>query len=321
MMDYSSVVNKLITRQMRDWDLAGANYEALAGAVTRTLALGESTITLQFNPERRRSSAAVIDRHSLARRQCFLCSEHQPVKQKAVLWGDRYKIQVNPYPIFKRHLTIADLHHVPQRLSDRIGDMLSLAQSLPDFVVFYNGPRCGASAPDHMHFQAGAKGEMPLCDEMPHATTHLLADGDEGFIGYVDQLGRSLFTIETSTHRAAERYALRLLGLLPMAEGDEEPMVNVLCWWDATDRLWHMVVFPRRKHRPACYGEGEGKLLLSPASVDMGGLWAVPEFKDFDALTPKMVQALYDELCMSRKELTPVFNGFAHYWEDIQPIG
>ena len=97
-------------------------------------------------------------------------------------------------------------------------------------------------------------------------------------------------------------------------------MVNVLCWWDKTDRLWRLVFFPRRKHRPACYGEGEGKLLLSPASVDMGGLWAVPEREDFDALTPKMVQALYDELCMSRKELTPVFNGFTHYWENLQPI-
>ncbi len=319
-MDYSSVINKLIAKQLRDWDMAGANYAALAGVATRSLSLGESTVTLQFNPERRRSSAAAVDRRSLARRQCFLCSEHQPVKQKAVLWGERYKIQVNPYPIFSRHLTIADLHHVPQRLADRVSDMLLLAKALPEFVVFYNGPRCGASAPDHMHFQAGAKGEMPLCDEITHATTQLLADGDEGFIGYVDQLGRSLFTIETSTQRAAERFALRLLDQLPVTDGAEEPMVNVLCWWDVTDRLWHLVVFPRRKHRPACYGEGEGKLLLSPASVDMGGLWAVPEQKDFDALTPRMVQALYDELCLTRKELTPVFNGFTHYWENLQPI-
>ena len=218
-MDYSGVVNRLIAKQMRDWDLAGANYAALADAVTRTLQLGEATIVLQYNPERRRSSAAAIDRKSLARRECFLCREHQPAKQKAVLWGDHYKIQVNPYPIFKRHLTIADLRHTPQRLSDRVGDMLQLAKELPEFVVFYNGPQCGASAPDHAHFQAGAKGEMPLPDELPHATTHLLADGDEGFIGYVDMLGRSLFTIETSTQRAAERYALRLLDLLPVPEG------------------------------------------------------------------------------------------------------
>ena len=319
-MDYSRVIDRLISRQLRDWDVAGANYAALASAVTRTLSLGESVVTLQFNPERRRSSSAVIDQKSLANRHGFLCREYQPAKQQAVLWGERYKIQVNPYPIFKRHLTIADLSHEPQRIAGRVGDMLKLAKALPEFVVFYNGPRCGASAPDHAHFQAGAKGEMPLCDEMAHATTHLLADGDEGFIGYVDMLGRSLFTIETSTQRAAERYALRLLGLLPVPEGADEPMVNALCWWNKTDRLWHLVVFPRRKHRPACYGEGEGRLLLSPGAVDMGGLWAVPELKDFEALTPEMIQSLYDELCMTRKELSLVITGFSQHWEDIQPI-
>ncbi len=319
-MDYSKAIEKLISRQMRDWDLAGANYAALASASTRSLQLGESTITLQFNPERRRSSAAALDKKSLARRKCFLCTENQPAKQKAVLWGDHFKIQVNPYPIFKRHLTIADLHHEPQRFAGRVGDMLQIAKALPDFVVFYNGPMCGASAPDHAHFQAGAKGEMPLPDEMNHATTHLLADGDEGFIGFVDSLGRNLFTIETSTQRAAERYAMRLLDLLPVPEGASEPMINALCWWDTTQRSWRLVIFPRRKHRPACYGEGEGRLLLSPGAVDMGGLWAIPERKDFDALTPELIQALYNELCMTRNELEPVITGFSQHWEDLQPL-
>lgn len=309
-LDYSRSVDRLIAKQMRDWDEAARNYAALDSVAVRTLLVGESVIVLQFNPERRRSSSAAIDRQSLERRQCFLCSEYQPTRQKAVLWGDHYKIQVNPYPIFRRHLTIADLCHVPQRLTGRVGDMLRLAKTLPDYVVFYNGPQCGASAPDHMHFQAGAKGQMPLCEEISHATTHLLADSDEGFIGFVDSLGRSLFTIETRTPRAAERYALRLLELLPTADGAEEPMVNVLTWWSGDDYPWHVVVFPRRKHRPACYGVGEGRLLLSPASVDMGGLWAIPERKDFDALTPQMLQSLYNELCMSRQDLTLVINAY-----------
>jgi len=319
-MDYSKTVNRLITRQLRDWDVAKRNYLALDEVSTRRLQLGDSTVVLQFNPERRRSSAAAIDKKSLSKRNCFLCTEHQPARQKSILWGDHYKIQVNPYPIFKRHLTIADMRHVPQRLADRVGDMLQLAQALPEFVVFYNGPRCGASAPDHMHFQAGSKGEMPLCDELLHATTTLLADSDEGFIGYVDTLGRSLFTIETSTLRAAERYALRLLDLLPVPDGDEEPMVNVLCWWNQTDRVWHLVVFPRRKHRPACYGEGEGRLMISPASVDMGGLWAVPEEKDFNALTAEQVKALFDELCMSRDELMPLLRRYNQRWDDAMTM-
>ena len=319
-MDYSTAVNRLFARQLRDWDEAGRNYAALAAVDTRSLSLGEATIVLQYNPERRRSSAAAIDKQSLARRQCFLCTANQPPRQRAILWGDHYKIQVNPYPIFERHLTIADLRHLPQRLAGRVGDMLSLARALPGYVVFYNGPRCGASAPDHMHFQAGIKGAMPLCDELMHATTHLLADGDEGFIGYVDLLGRCLFTIETTTQRTAERYALRLMDMLPVPEGDSEPMVNVLCWWDASDRAWRMAVFPRSKHRPDCYGEGDGHLLLSPGAVDMGGLWAVPERKDFDTLTSPMIQSLYDEVCMSRQELSPVITGFNQHWENLQPI-
>jgi len=319
-MDYSKAIDRLFTRQLRDWDVAGRNYGALGNVDVRTLELGQATVTLQYNPERRRSSAAAIDKRSLASRACFLCSEHQPAKQKILLWGNHYKIQVNPYPIFRRHLTIADLRHVPQRLSDRVGNMLQLASTLPDFVIFYNGPQCGASAPDHAHFQAGAKGEMPLPEELPHATTHMMAEGDEGFIGYVDTLGRSLFTIETTTLRAAMRYAQRLLGMLPVPEGADEPMVNALCWWNMTDRVWHMAIFPRRKHRPSCYGEGEGKLLLSPGAVDMGGLWAVPERKDFDILTSETVQSLYDELCMNRHDLAAVINGFNQRWEEIQPI-
>lgn len=316
MMNYSITIDRLFKKQLRDWDVAKRNYAALATAATRTLHLGGSSVVLQFNPERIRSSAAAIDKKSLARRKCFLCTENQPARQKAILWGNRYKIQVNPYPIFSRHLTIVDLQHVPQRLAGRVGDMLYLAQSLPDFVVFYNGPQCGASAPDHAHFQAGIKGVMPLCDEILHATTTLLADSDEGFIGYVNALGRSLFTIETTTVRAAERYALRLLDLLPPSVGGDEPMVNVLCWWDTTDRVWRIAIFPRRKHRPACYGEGEGRLLLSPGSVDMGGLWAVPEQKDFDSLTPMQIQALYNELCLSRDDLAPILSRFSQRWDD-----
>ena len=314
-MDYSKAVEKLIVRQLRDWDEAGRNYAALASSVTRSLQVGASTVVLQFNPERVRSAAAAIDKRSLARRKCFLCSEHQPARQRAILWGDSYKIQVNPYPIFSEHLTIADLRHQPQRLVGRVGDMLRLAQELPPFVIFYNGPQCGASAPDHMHFQAGVKGEMPLCDELSHATTHLLADSDEGFIGYVDSLSRSLFTIETSTIRAAERYALRLFDLLSVPEGGDEPMVNVMCWWEPVERTWRMVVFPRRKHRPACYGEGPGRLMLSPATAEMGGLWPIPSSKDFDTLTALQLQALYDELCLTHTDLTPLLRRYSHNWD------
>ena len=307
-------IDKFVHDQLSVWPVVAAKYRALKSAQTRQVPLGGILLTLQSNPGR----LPVIDKG------CPLCAENRPSNQHSFKFegrkGRRYDVLVNRAPIFPNHLVITRDVHDSQQIWHRYVDMLDMAHSFQKYVIFYNGPHCGASAPDHAHFQAGAKGEMPLCDEILHATTRLLADGDEGFIGYAEQLGRSLFTIETSTQRAAERYALRLLELLPVPEGQEEPLVNVLCWWDAIDRAWRMVIFPRRKHRPDCYGEGEGHLLLSPASVDMGGLWAVPERKDFDLLTSETVQNLYDELCLSRKTLIPVLTGFAQHWENLQPI-
>ena len=319
-MDYSKAIDRLIARQLRDWDVAERNYAALGRVSVRTLSLDGCAVVLQHNPERRRSVTARVDKRSLASRKCFLCAANQPARQRAILWGDHYKIQVNPYPIFKRHLTIADMQHVPQRLSGRVGDMVRLAHDMPGFVVLYNGPQCGASAPDHAHFQAAGKGEMPLCDEVLHATTHLLADSDEGFIGYVNSLCRSLFIIETNTVRAAERYTLRLLDLLPAPGAGMEPLVNLLCCWDGTDHVWRIIVFPRSKHRPSCYGEREGQLLLSPASAEMGGVWAIPTEKDYNNLTANQVQALYDELCLSRDELEPILKGYSQRWDNTLPL-
>jgi len=316
-MNYSEAVDRLFTKQWRDWSLAYDNYETLTNASTKRLQLGDAMIVLQHNPARRRSSAAKLDAASIEQRKCFLCTENQPTRQRALLWGDHYKIQVNPYPIFPKHLTIADQRHLPQSIGHRLEDMMQLAYSLPFFVIFYNGPRCGASAPDHMHFQAGSKGILPLCSEISGTTTILLADGDEGFIGYIGSLGRSLFTIETTTIRTAQHYFKHLMTLLPQGEHDNEPMVNVLCWWDMVDHAWRLVVFPRSKQRPSCYGEGPNQLLLSPAAVEMGGLWAVPEDKDFNSLTAERVQALYDELCLSRSELEPLMKSFSFNWNEM----
>lgn len=301
--DYRQAVDELIGRQLREWPAVRANYAALDREVrTRRLQLGASTIVLQHNPGRRRSSAARID----APHPCFLCDANQPPEQGTLKWRGKYKIQVNPYPIFPRHLTIASLHHEPQRIAGRIGDMLRLAEDLPEFVIFYNGPHCGASAPCHFHFQAGNKDFLPLCDEVYSGTISLLAEGDDGMIGLVEGLGRSVISIETRTRAKTEDYFNRLLLCLPKHGEEPEPMVNVLCWHNPR-RNYHTVVFPRIKHRPDCYGTGPGQLLLSPASVDMGGVWAVPRLNDYETLTARQVQHIYDELCMSCADIHSLF--------------
>lgn len=308
-------VHDLIDRQLRDWSTAQENYAALGRVSLRGFEIaGRSVVVMQCNPERRRSSGASIDAASLKARPCFLCKEHQPVEQETIEWEGRYKIQVNPYPIFPDHLTISALEHTPQSIAgSRIDDMLNLARMLDDFVLFYNGPRCGASAPDHMHFQAGNKGFMPLCDEvmddMLWTPEHLLLTSKEGFLGFTDQLGRNLFMIKASERVVASLLFARLQLAMILASGEnDEPMQNVLCWWDDATSNYHIVVFPRSKHRPQCYGEGEGQMLISPASVDMGGVWAIAREQDFEKITDEQVQAIYDELCLDGEGMVKIID-------------
>ena len=297
-------VEQLFQQQMLDWPLMRDNYSALENAQVRELALGDSLIILQHNPERLRSSAARIDAASIASRPCFLCDENQPKEQKALLWdGGRYKIQVNPYPIFPRHFTIAANEHIPQGISNpaRVDDLLKLAHELPDYVLFYNGAKCGASAPDHFHFQAGLRQMLPLCAEVINPLQwpdeSILESDADGFIGFNQRLGRFMFLIKTAEPVLAGLYFARLqLAMMGALGINEEPMQNLLCWYEDGD--YYLVVIPRLKHRPSCYGDGENQFVLSPASVDMGGLWTVPVKTDFDKLDATSIKAIYDELCL-----------------------
>lgn len=307
-------VNDLIDRQLSDWATASYNYAALSRVRLRGFQLNaHSEVVLQYNPARKCSSSARVDAASIAARKCFLCKEHQPIEQESILWNGRYKIQVNPFPIFPCHLTISDVVHTRQCvMGRRIDDMLNLARELNDFVVFYNGPRCGASAPDHMHFQAGNKGFMPLCDEVLDeglwTAEHRLLDSKQGFVGFTGALGRNLFFIRSSERVVASLLFARLQLAMLQASDDsgEEPMQDVLCWHD--EGLFFVVVFPRSKHRPQCYGEGEGRLLVSPASVDLGGVWAVPIEKDFDSITVEQVQAIYNEVCLDSMAMARIID-------------
>ncbi len=304
----------LIDRQLDGWKTVSDNYAALSSVRLRGFELNErSEVVMQYNPERRRSSGAKVDATSLKERKCFLCGEHQPVEQEAIEWCGRYKIQVNPYPIFPCHLTISDMTHTPQAIMGRrIDDMLNLAGELTEFVLFYNGPRCGASAPDHMHFQAGNKGFMPLCDEVMDQSLwtpeQQLLTSKEGFLGYTGALGRNLFFIKASERVVASILfaKLQLAMLMASEDYDNEPMQNVLAWRDDASGDYCIVVFPRSKHRPECYGEDEGHMLISPASVDMGGVWAIAVEKDYDTITVEQVRAIYSELCLDNAGMVKI---------------
>ena len=310
--NYIEEIDHLWQRQLTMWDAVIKNYGYLANVTTRVVELGDSSIVLQYNPERLKSSSADIDDASLKARPCFLCDKNQPEEQETVMWEGRYKMQVNPYPIFSRHLTISALEHSPQRIDGRITDMMHLAKDLPGYVVFYNGPRCGASAPDHMHFQAGSIDELPICDELFTANTALFDANNQGIFGVITELGRPVFYIETMSIDLGEQWFNSLQDALPVKNGHVEPMINILCWHNSG--AWCIAVFPRRKHRPACYGTGEDQFVLSPASVDMGGLWAIAREEDFNNLTLHDITLIYMDVCLSPQDVEDVSTKLRQYY-------
>ncbi len=295
-------VEELFEQQLAAWPMAADNFRALQGVEVKSLQVDGLPIKVQFNPARAVSSSAKVDAKSLKERKCFLCKENRPEVQRGIEWG-QYEVLINPFPIFPRHLTIPDRSHTDQLITGRIADMMRLAKELPGYTVFYNGPKCGASAPDHMHFQAGNSDLLTIIDASE--TSRILVDDERGKILLEDELPLPVFTIRANNPEHGQELFDALYRALPLEHDQSEPMLNLLCtskgeWID-------LQVFPRKKHRPSFYGtEGDDTMLLSPASVDMGGAFITPMEKDFKRLDEKIIRQIYDELCLSPEEVKVV---------------
>ncbi|MCI5977560.1 MAG: DUF4922 domain-containing protein [Bacteroidales bacterium] len=303
----SSQINKFIKEQLQEWPMAAGNFEALKGVKVKELDVDGMTVKVQFNPARIVSSSAKVDAKSLKERKCFLCGANRPEVQRGIEWGPdgKYIILINPFPIFPRHLTIPDQRHVDQLIYERVEDMMDLAHELDEYTVFYNGPKCGASAPDHMHFQAGNSDFLTIAPALEKAELKEIAKDGEATLYLVDTLPLNVFVVDAKDHKEGARLFKRLYDALPQKEGETEPMMNLLCY--ATPAGERLVVIPRKQHRPSFYGmEGEGKMLLSPASVDMGGVFITPLEKDFVKLDADLVRTIVDELCLSNDEIAAV---------------
>ena len=307
MNNYSEQVEKLIEQQLVVWQTPRDNYAALQNVEVKEFKVKRSTIKVQFNPARIESSAAKVDNKSLKERKCFLCAANRPEVQEGIAWGENYTILINPFPIFPKHLTIPCNDHTDQRILSRIGDMMAIAKDLPGFTLFYNGPKCGASAPDHMHFQAGNRGFLGF------ETDYLAADKKEvisnagATLSLLSGLANAAFLIEAVEIDAATELCVTLYNALEIPEGEEEPMLNILCW--SEEGKWKVAVFPRRKHRPACYSaEGDANILISPASVDMGGVFITPLEKDFKKITADDLEQILDEVCLDQSGVEKILN-------------
>lgn len=296
----NETIHNLLTEQLSTWETARNNYAALTGVQVKDLNVRGVRYKVQFNPARIVSSGAKVDDRSIKARKCFLCPANLPAQQKGIPFRGHYQILVNPFPIFPRHLTIPDLEHTPQRIEGRLEDMMALARELTDYTLFYNGPRCGASAPDHAHFQAGNRGFMPIEDDWKNQIAGKIADYGKASLYWLNDSPRATLVIQSADIASAEHLFGLICRLLP-TQPEGEPMLNLLTLYDA-DR-WTLFVFPRAKHRPACYtAEGDARLLSSPASVDLGGVFITPVEADFHKISAEIMEQILSEVCLSETD-------------------
>lgn len=313
MATLSKQVAELFQSQVQDWELAKENYKGVGSVETRTFSFGTIGFLVQYNPKRMVSSAAKVDARSIEERKCFLCAENRPTEQKAVDFIGKYEVLVNPFPIFPRHLTIPDRQHTRQEISGRIGDMLALSENLDEYVIFYNGPKCGASAPDHFHFQAGNKGFLPLEKSFDSLPKKVFAEKADIRIGTISDYPCSFLFLESQDKYEIVQMFEKLYALLEMKEREYEPMMNIVAWKNEANFV--VCVFPRAKHRPDCFfAEGESNILLSPASVDMGGVLITPQEKDFRKITENDIRQIISEVCVSSSELEKITDRLKMSW-------
>ncbi len=279
---------EFIDSQLADWPLARTNYQALGNTERRSMQLGDLTIGLQHNPARIVSTGAKTDTKTLAGRPCFLCKENRPPQQAGIDIAEGWELLVNPFPIFPTHFTIVKKEHCPQEGFPI--DMVVMAERLPGHTVFFNGRNAGASCPDHMHCQAVKTHELPLMRliELSHSL-------DSDRIATPESLRLQVPVAFKSVIITPDLDGMSQLASIEDTIGREyieEGNVNVFVWIDRSGLL-RICAIPRRAHRPACYGQGEGQHLISPGCIDMAGVIIAPLKRDFDSLTEDDIREIY----------------------------
>lgn len=278
-MQLQQKIDKLFAEQQRDWEQLNETIEQINHLKLKEFNWGNNLrVVVQFNPARILSVSAKVDKSSIEKRPCFLCEENRPKIQSGVSFLDKYIILVNPFPILPKHLTIALHSHVPQRIRRKVGEMMTLAEQLPNYIVFYNGPKCGASAPDHFHLQAGLK-------------SPILQTGENEL--------RSCLVIESSSKQEIEDRFEDVYQYLHSHQPDaEEPMLNLIAFVENQNYVLH--IFPRKAHRPGqFFEEGQRQLLISPGALDMAGLIITSRQEDFDKIKKEDIEDIYSQVSMS----------------------
>ena len=296
----SGLCLKLLSDQKKAWQDLREGYKFLKDVRERDLSCREFLARLQYNPGRIKSSTAEVSKMNEKNRQCFLCMDHLPEGQRGILFRSDYLILCNPMPVFFSHFTVSHIDHRLQAIDAHIETFLQLMADLgPSWIVLYNGPKCGASAPDHLHFQAAPSGKMPIEKEIREEKRLILLRQAGGVLLYrARDLGREVIILQGEDPIALARILKDFLKTLKkVLSTDEEPMMNIAGFYK--EKKWRLVIFLRRKHRPdAFFKEGDARMIISPGVIDMGGLLITPVKSDYDRLDATVVEDIYREVSL-----------------------
>ena len=297
-----STISRFFNRQLEKWDDARHRFRDLKHVETKKLS---EEVRLQFNLARIVSTGAKIDKKTLGERPCFLCDKNRPKEQMSQQIDERFHLLVNPFPILPVHFTIPARKHQPQAIYKNYGEMHRFLSLHSELMVFYNGPKCGASAPDHLHFQAGTSGILPLqanWQRLSRNLTDIISLNDEEKIAVVRDFIVPAFVIISKSEESDETLFHRLYKSMPMRGDETEPMMNIIAWRKGDEYI--SVVIPREKHRPEAYfAEGDAQVMVSPGALDMSGLIITPREKDFHKLTEESATTILQECGISTEKM------------------
>ena len=300
-----SSISRFFNRQLEMWEDARHRFRDLKHVEVRQLS---DQLKVQFNPARIVSTGAKIDKHTLGERPCFLCERNRPKEQMTKQIDDHFQLLVNPFPILPVHFTIPATKHQPQSIYRHYGEMHRLLSLHSELMVFYNGPKCGASAPDHLHFQAGTSGVLPLqanWQRLSRSLTDVISLNDEEKISVLSDFLVPAFVIISKSEDSDEELFHRLYRSMPMRGDESEPMMNIIAWRKGDEFI--SVVIPREKHRPDAYfAEGEAQMMVSPGALDMAGLIITPREEDFSKINLDKATALLCECGISAEKMEAI---------------
>ena len=300
-----SSISRFFNRQLEMWEDARHRFRDLKHVEVRQLS---DQLKVQFNPARIVSTGAKIDKHTLGERPCFLCERNRPKEQMTKQIDDHFQLLVNPFPILPVHFTIPATKHQPQSIYRHYGEMHRLLSLHSELMVFYNGPKCGASAPDHLHFQAGTSGVLPLqtnWQRLSRNLTDVISLNDEEKISVLRDFLVPAFVIISKSEDSDEELFHRLYRSMPMRGDESEPMMNIIAWRKGDEFI--SVVIPREKHRPDTYfAEGEAQMMVSPGALDMAGLIITPREEDFSKINLDKATALLRECGISAEKMEAI---------------